>query len=122
MASRNRLLPVWGLHLGIHVVGYTRGGVYTWVGTGYFLCHGQKKISNKRFLILSANPTWVFSLETSLRTISPENTGTCLPDKIKKKKKFMARCGFKKKTAFDQLNKLTRDFDSIRSRSANIAN
>jgi hypothetical protein len=38
MASRNRLLPVWGSH----VLGYTRGGVYTWVGKGSFLCHGQK--------------------------------------------------------------------------------
>ena len=27
MASKNRLFPVWGLHLG-----YTRGGIYTWWG------------------------------------------------------------------------------------------
>jgi hypothetical protein len=38
MASKNRLLPVWGLHLG-----YTRGGVYTWVGKEYFSLPEAKK-------------------------------------------------------------------------------
>ena len=74
--------------------------------------------------MLSANPTCVFSLETSLQTISPENTRTCQPDKIKKKKKCYVGDAvlIKKKNTFDQLSKLTREFGSIRSRSANIAN
>ena len=72
---------------------------------------------------MSANPTCVFSLETSLRTISPENTRTCQPDKIKKKIKIDGGDAVLiKKTAVDQLNKLTCEFESIRSRSANIAN
>jgi hypothetical protein len=40
----------------------------------------------------------------------------------KKKKNIWRRSGFNKKNAFDQLNKLTREFGSMRSRNANIAN
>jgi hypothetical protein len=53
------------------------------------------------------------------RTISPENTKTCWPDKILKQYGGDAVL-IKKKTAFGQLMKLTREFGSERSRSANI--
>ena len=50
MASRNRLLPVWVYTWCIHVMGYTRGGVYTWVGMGYFsLPRAKKKKKIKGF-------------------------------------------------------------------------
>jgi hypothetical protein len=49
MASRNKLLPVWGSHLGNTRATETRAGVYTRVGKGYFFFfyHGKNlKISN----------------------------------------------------------------------------
>jgi hypothetical protein len=76
MASRNKLLPVWGMH----VLGYTRG----WERGTFFFAMGKK------FPILSANPTCVFSLEISLRTISPENTRSYQPGKTETKVKLEA--------------------------------
>jgi hypothetical protein len=55
----------------------------------------------------------------------PKISGPVSQTKLKSKKNYGGDAVLiKKKTkkGFDQLNKLTREFDSIRSRSANIAN
>jgi hypothetical protein len=83
MASRNGLFPV---------LGFTRG--WEW---GTFLCHGQKNKKKIIKVFQSCLPTLpaYFPFETSFfgnlgaskvhqRTISPENTKTCRPDKILK--------------------------------------
>ena len=84
MASRNKLLPVWGSHLG-----NSRACLNSWWGIHVngkgvlFFFNGQKIL---RFPILSANPTCVSSLEISKRTISPENTRSYQPYNIRTKK------------------------------------
>jgi hypothetical protein len=114
-------------------LGSTRG--WEW---GSFPCHGQK--IKKKFIKVSQSclPTLpaYFPFESSFfcnlgaskvhqRTISPENTKTCWPDKILKKyggdAVLIKTKKNKKKTLYWSLFlKMIREFDSIRSRSDNI--
>jgi hypothetical protein len=118
MASRNGLFPV---------LGFTRG--WEW---GSFLCQRQKIKYIKVFQSCLPTLPAYFPFETSFfgnlgaskvhqRTISPEITKTCWPDKSRKKYGGDAVLIKKKKMLYWSLFlKMIREFDSIRSRSANI--
>ena len=67
------------------MLGYTRGGVYMWVGTGYFLCHGQKKKFKDFQSCLLTLPAY-FPLKLPYGQFPPKIPGPVSQTKLKTKK------------------------------------
>ena len=104
----NQLLLRWLLGIGcfrfgvytwgIHVLGYTRGGVYMWVGTGTFLPRA-KKIKIKDFQSCLLTLPAYFPLKLPDGQFPPKIPGPVSQTKLKTKKqkqKLWRRCGFNK--------------------------
>jgi hypothetical protein len=85
-----------------------------------FFAMGKKKKKIKGFQSCLPTLPAYFPLKLAYGQFLPKIPGPVSQTKLKKKKNYGGDAVLIKKNAFDQLNKLTREFDLIRSHSANI--